>query len=67
MSRVSVVTGGTSGIGQGIAEKILEHSGPEDLVFVTYGHNRERAEAFFEALPEEKKKGYSSAGRHVLL
>lgn len=56
MSRVSVVTGGTSGIGRGIAEKILEHSGPEDLVFVTYGHNRERAEAFFEALPEEKKK-----------
>ena len=45
------MTGGTSGIGRGIVEKILEHSGDEDRVFVSYGHNRERAESFRDALP----------------
>lgn len=32
MSRVSVVTGGTSGIGRGIVEKLLENSQEGDLI-----------------------------------
>ena len=43
MGKVSVVTGGTAGIGAGIVKKILEHSGKDDKVFVNYGHNEERA------------------------
>ena len=34
MSRVTVVTGGTSGIGRGIVEKILAHSEKGDKIFV---------------------------------
>lgn len=57
MNRVSVVTGGTSGIGRGIVEKILEHSGDGDLVFVSYAHNEARAQEFLESLsPENQKK-----------
>ncbi|EJX00648.1 short chain dehydrogenase/reductase family oxidoreductase, partial [gut metagenome] len=56
MGRVSVVTGGTSGIGRGIVEKILSCSKAGDLVFVNYAHNEERAQAFVESLPEEQKK-----------
>lgn len=33
MSRVSVVTGGTSGIGRGIVEKLLENSQEGDSYF----------------------------------
>ncbi len=51
--RVSVVTGGTSGIGRGIVEKILENSQDGDLVFVNYAHNEERARAFVEGMPEK--------------
>ncbi|HIZ21349.1 MAG TPA: SDR family oxidoreductase [Candidatus Blautia faecigallinarum] len=53
--RVSVVTGGTSGIGRGIAEKILKHSSEGDLVFVNYAHNEERAKAFADSLPAPLK------------
>lgn len=53
MNRVSVVTGGTSGIGRGIVEKILENSSQGDCVFVNYAHNEERARAFVEGLPDE--------------
>lgn len=56
MSRISVVTGGTSGIGRGIAEKILEHSGDDDMLFVSYGHHPERARAFLKSLPEQDQK-----------
>lgn len=56
MNRVSVVTGGTSGIGRGIAEKILQESGEGDLVFVNYAHNEERAKAFAESLPQELRE-----------
>lgn len=52
MNRVSVVTGGTSGIGRGIVEKILENSSQGDLVFVNYAHNEKRAKTFVEGLPE---------------
>ena len=46
MGKVTVITGGTSGIGRGIAEKILAESAAEDRVFVTYGHNEDKAQAF---------------------
>ncbi|MDC7287687.1 SDR family oxidoreductase [Blautia schinkii] len=55
MSRVSVVTGGTSGIGRGIAEKILANSQDGDLIFVNYAHNEQRARSFVESLPEKER------------
>lgn len=56
MSKVSVVTGGTSGIGRGIVEKLLAHSEAGDLIFVNYAHNEERARQFAESLSEEYQK-----------
>lgn len=55
MGKVTVITGGTSGIGRGIAEKILAESATEDRIFVTYGHNEDKAQAFLENLPREKR------------
>lgn len=55
MGKVSVVTGGTSGIGGEIVKKILEHSGQDDRVFVNYGHNEERANGFLQSLPKEER------------
>lgn len=55
MGKVTVITGGTSGIGRGIAEKILAESAAEDRIFVTYGHNEDKAQAFLENLPREKR------------
>lgn len=55
MGKVTVITGGTSGIGRGLAEKILAESAAEDRVFVTYGHNEDKAQAFLENLPLEKR------------
>ena len=46
MSKITIITGGTSGIGRGIEEKILANSVPEDILYVTYGHNKEQAENF---------------------
>ena len=55
MGIVSVISGGTSGFGRGIAEKILAESAAEDRVFVTYGHNEDKAQVFLENLPLEKR------------
>ncbi|MDY4000741.1 MAG: SDR family oxidoreductase [Blautia sp.] len=56
MNRVSVVTGGTSGIGRGITEKILANSSEDDRIFVNYANNHQRAEAFVQSLSEEDRK-----------
>lgn len=57
MSRVTVVTGGTSGIGRGIVEKILANSAEGDRIFVNYAHNEQRAKEFLDSLaPEDREK-----------
>ena len=55
MGKITLITGGTSGIGRGIAEKILAESAKEDRIFVTYGHDEKKAAVFRDSLPEEKK------------
>ena len=57
MSRVTVITGGTSGIGRGIVEKILANSEQDDLIFATYAHNAYKANEFWDSLkPEDQEK-----------
>ena len=57
MSKVTVITGGTSGIGNGIAKKILENAEESDRLYISYGHNQERAERFWESLsPADQEK-----------
>ena len=56
MSRVTVITGGTSGIGRGIVEKILANSEKDDLIFATYAHNAEKAECFWDSLTPDDQE-----------
>ena len=57
MSRVTVITGGTSGIGRGIVEKILANSEQDDLILATYAHNAYKANDFWDSLkPEDQEK-----------
>ena len=56
MSKVTVITGGTSGIGRGIAEKILTNSEEGDTLYISYGHNQQQAEQFYASLSSEKQK-----------
>ena len=56
MAKNGLVTGGTSGIGAGIAARILESMGEGDRLWVNFAHSQETAQAFLESLPEEKRK-----------
>lgn len=57
MGKVTVITGGTSGIGRGIVEKILANSEKDDLILATYGHNAHKANEFWDSLkPEDQEK-----------
>ncbi|MBE6028695.1 MAG: SDR family oxidoreductase [Clostridiales bacterium] len=58
MSKVSVITGGTSGIGREIVLKILRESDcPEDKIFVVYGHNDQLADDLkAEMNPQDRDK-----------
>ena len=56
MSKVTVITGGTSGIGRGIAEKILANSREGDTLYISYGHNQQQAEQFYTSLSPENQK-----------
>ena len=56
MNRVTVITGGTSGIGRGIVEKVLANADRDDLIFATYAHNAGKANAFWESLSPEDQE-----------
>ncbi|MBQ1491580.1 MAG: SDR family oxidoreductase [Blautia sp.] len=55
MGKTALVTGGSAGIGAGIAKRILSSLEEGDRLLVNYGHSEETARAFLEGLPEEKR------------
>ena len=60
MAIISIVTGGTSGIGRAIVRKLIaESNDPGDRVFAAYGHN--------DALAEELKAELDEGDREKLI
>ena len=57
MSNVTVITGGTSGIGKAIVLKVLKHAQEGDKIIVNYGSNAENAQKLFQSLtPADQTK-----------
>lgn len=56
MNRVTVITGGTSGIGRGIVEKVLTNADRDDLIFATMLIMPGKANAFWESLSPEDQE-----------
>ena len=57
MSKTTVLTAGTSGIGKSIAQTILANSTDDnDLLIVNYGHNDEAAKKMSDELDETSRK-----------
>jgi len=57
MSNVTVITGGTAGIGKAIVKKIIETSMDGDKIIVNYGSNVENANQLLNSLiPEDQSK-----------
>lgn len=56
MSRNTLITGGTSGIGKAIAKKILSESlDNDDKIFIVYGHNEDAANKMQQELNESDR------------
>ncbi len=56
MSNVTIITGGTAGIGKAIVCKILENSKEGDKVFVNYGNNTNNANEFLSSLERKDRE-----------
>ena len=56
MGKVTIITGGTSEIGEGMAEKILENFASDIILFVSIGHNTDQPREFLHAQTDENKK-----------
>lgn len=56
MGKISIVTGGTSGIGRAIVQKLMAESvSEEDIVFCVYGHNDDLAREMTDSLCGEDR------------
>lgn len=57
MSNVTVITGGTSGIGRAIVLKVLQHAMEGDKIIVNYGSNVDNANDLYRSLkPADQSK-----------
>ncbi len=56
MSKVTIITGGTSGIGRGSRRRSWPILGADDILYVSFGHNQKQAEEFLHAQSEADQK-----------